>query len=107
MLPPGGSLLSYYANESDYLSGKDAKGCLETSGATVFLKEVKGGVHRFTVQAAARELKLRAPSAADYDAWCRALRPYVSMRDSVAGDAGASSGRQSAGNPFGDDDDDD
>ena len=45
----------------------------------VFLKEVaKSGVHRFTVRTSARELKLRATNAGDYQAWINALRPFAS-----------------------------
>ena len=48
-------------------------------GSKVFLKEVdKKGIHRFTVKSAARELKLRAASADDYNSWVVAFRPFVS-----------------------------
>ena len=44
-------------------------------GATIYLKEVaKGGVHRFTLRASDRDLKLRAPEVKTYGEWMAALR---------------------------------
>lgn len=43
----------------------------------VFLKEVVKGQYRFTVQSAIRELKLRAQSAADFEAWMNVLQPIA------------------------------
>ena len=36
----------------------------------------KGGVHRFTVRTAGRDLKLRGAKS-DFDSWIAALRPFV------------------------------
>jgi hypothetical protein len=78
ILPPGGSTLFYYKGENDRLEAKDPLGTLECAGATIFLKEVKNGQYRFTIQAKSRELKLRAATAGDYDEWMSALSPFAS-----------------------------
>jgi len=50
-------------------------------GATIYLKEVaKGGVHRFTLRASDRDLKLRAPEVKTYGEWMAALRHRPSTR---------------------------
>jgi len=79
ILPPESSMLRYHKNESEALEGKKAAlGEMDCLKATVFLKTVnKGGVHRFTVRTAQRELKLRAKKA-DFDVWIAALRPLAS-----------------------------
>ena len=57
MLPPGETQLSYYRNDE---RGTVRLGCIECTGATIFLKEVTPrGIHRFTLHSADRELKLR------------------------------------------------
>ena len=43
--------LHYFKKGDDYRDGKTPLGSLECSGATVFLKEVKGQTFRFTVPA--------------------------------------------------------
>jgi hypothetical protein len=80
VLPPGGTVLSYYRSEQAQMEGQAALGSLElhSKGASVFLKEVRAGqIYRFTVRAMSRELKLRAMSAGDYDAWMGALLPIT------------------------------
>ena len=50
----------------------------ECTGATVFPKEVtKKAEYRFTVKTSERELKLRAGTKEEYDAWQAALKPVV------------------------------
>ena len=83
-LPPGGSMLSYWKTEADHLEGKEPLGAIECSGSTMFLKEVKNGQYRFTIESASRALKLRATSAADYEGWMGVLQP---MAASVREDA--------------------
>ncbi len=73
-----GSVLSYYKSEDDQKKGKTPQGFIEVKGAEVFLKEVKGVAFRFTVKTAARELKLRASTPADYHMWSSALSPLAS-----------------------------
>ena len=47
-------------------------------GATIYLKEVaKGGVHRFTLRASDRDLKLRAPEVKTYGEWMAARLVHV------------------------------
>jgi hypothetical protein len=78
VLKPDETLLAYYKSENDFRLGVAALGAIECTGATVFLKEVvKGGVHRFSVRTAERELKLRAPSEAEYQSWLTALKPIT------------------------------
>ena len=96
-MPPGKSTMSYYKSESDQVNGKDALGCIDSAGATVFLKEVsKSGVSRFTVHTPTRELKLRAESEADYRKWVTAIKPYAaSFAEEVEEDAGGGGDRSS------------
>ena len=74
VLPAGGTELSYYKSDK---AGATAAGSIDCAGAHVFLKEVKGQTFRFTVRAATRELKLRAPTAAAYQKWVDALTPIA------------------------------
>ena len=58
--------------------GEEPLGVQECTGATVFLKEVtKKAEYRFTVKTSERELKLRAGTKEEYDAWQAALKPVV------------------------------
>ena len=55
--------LTYYKHEAALDTGKSELGRLDVRGCTLFLKEVRqGGVFRFTIASADRELKLRAAS---------------------------------------------
>lgn len=81
VLPPGKTVLSYYKNEASQMNGDAPLGDVQVWGSTVFLKAVKSGQYRFTVRSAARELKLRARDAADYDAWMGALQPITEFRE--------------------------
>ena len=74
-----GTQMSYWKTEKDLLAGKPALGVIECFGASVFLKEVKGTVFRFTVRSETRALKLRAPTAADYQKWTSALGPLTNQ----------------------------
>lgn len=122
VLPPGGTMLSYWKVEADHQQGKEALGSLDCSGATIFLKEVKNGQYRFTVESQARALKMRATTGADYDTWMAALQPIAAQvkedeepLDVTDADGGGLSGRmrgvtvadgddsddEGPGNPFG------
>ena len=80
VLPPGSTRISYYKSETDQMEGQEALGAVDCEGATVFLKEIKSGVHRFTIRSAQRELKLRAPGADEYASWMEALKPITDFR---------------------------
>jgi len=84
VLPPGRTTLSYYKNEAAANSGAAPLGTIEIQGAVVFLKAVKSGQYRFTVRSSARELKLRAADAKEYDAWMGALQPITEFREDDA-----------------------
>jgi hypothetical protein len=77
VLPPQSTTLSYYKSESEQVNGKKPLGELNVGGATIFLKAVVRGQYRFTVQTVARELKLRATTAQDYESWMGALQPLA------------------------------
>ena len=105
VLPGGGSTLSYYKDEAAWSRGSEPLGQVECSGATIFLKEVsKDLVYRFTVRSAKRELKLRAASASDYEAWAHALKLVACAGGGAVGDEDA---RVSTWQGPADDDDDD
>lgn len=72
-LPQGSPTLAYYKSEADVRGSKPPAGTIDCNGASVFLKEVKGSTFRFTIRTPQRELKLRAASATDYEAWMTAL----------------------------------
>jgi len=84
VLPPGKTELKYFKNEAAYQSKATPLGTVEVQGAVVFLKAVKSGQYRFTVRSAARELKLRAGNATEYDAWMGALQPITEFREDDA-----------------------
>lgn len=69
VLPPGKTVLSYYKTEAAHMEKGTPLGFVDLKGGTCFLKEVKSGQYRFTVRTSARELKLRARSAGEYNAW--------------------------------------
>ena len=97
-------MVRYYKTEADAGAGKEALGEIDAAGATLFLKEVgKGGVHRFTLLAASRALKLRAPKV-DYERWTSALRAYVKE---IAEDDELDTSRSRGVTMGGDDDDSD
>lgn len=82
VLPPSATTLTYYKSEEEQMNGGAALGAVEVGGATIFLKEVKRGQYRFTVQSHMRELKLRAATAEDYEKWIAVLQPIASaVRD--------------------------
>ena len=83
------SEVCYYKSEDDAKYGKPPLGALDCTGASIFLKEVKGSTFRFTVVALSRELKLRAPTAASYEQWMAALEPHAAsvVRDRTVSDA--------------------
>ena len=76
-----------------------ALGSVDCASAQVFLKKVKGEQFRFTIQTAQRELKLRAHSAADYDAWIAALRPHASVPAEAAAASSPGQGGGSVTSP--------
>ena len=78
-LPFGQSTLSYYKNEEAFNKKQAALGSVECARATVVLKKVKGETFRFSIETPARELKLRAHTNGDYDAWLEALRPHATV----------------------------
>ena len=83
--------LSYYKTTSDASDFQDAPlSSLQCTGALVFLKEEKGGVFRFTVKSAERELKLRAPTSEDYTNWTAALGRIAHVGGSTVLEAHAS-----------------
>lgn len=80
-LPLDSSTMSYYHNEHEMLAARPALGSVECKGAKLFLKEIKGGVYRFTVKTEERELKLRTESEADFTAWMDALGKYATQQN--------------------------
>ena len=77
-LAPGATQLKYYKSADAMKKGEEPLGVQECTGATVFLKEVtKKAEYRFTVKTSERELKLRAGTKEEYDAWQAALKPVV------------------------------
>ena len=77
VLPPTSTVLSYYKSEAASNDGKEALGSIDCAGAVLFLKEVVKGQYRFTIKTAARELKLRAQSAGDFEQWMAVLQPIA------------------------------
>jgi len=69
-----GTTLRYYKNQDACRKREDPAGTIECRSASLFFKESKGDVFRFTLRAVDRELKLRAPKS-DYRMWVTALRP--------------------------------
>ena len=91
------TLIVYYKSDEAFRKKEAPLGSVSLTGASGFLKEVstkKGEVHRWTLLAPERELKLRCGKA-EFQAWAAALRP-------VCGDISKS--KLEGG---GDDDDDD
>ena len=85
-----GTELSWFKSEQEHADGKAAAGSINCLGSEVFLKEVKGNAFRFTVRTAARELKLRAPSAHEYQLWADALSPLAGQVGEIGRDLSAS-----------------
>ena len=77
VLEQGDTMLAYWKSEADSLKSDQPLGTIDAKGATIFLKEVKNGQYRFTIESQARALKMRATSATDYDAWMAALQPIA------------------------------
>jgi hypothetical protein len=71
-----GTSISYYKSDEAFRKKEAPAGTVSLAGSAGFLKEVKGGVHRFTVQSPERELKLRAPET-DFASWSAALKPVI------------------------------
>ena len=104
-----GSTLCYYKNEELSKSDQPPSGTLECAGAHLS-QSTKGQVFRFAVESAERELKLRAPTFAEYDMWTQAIRLFAASGTNasegtpgaVEGTPGASSSPSSstAGSPI-------
>lgn len=93
VLAPGETALTYYKSEDAQVNGEPPLGVINVAGATVFLKEVRAGhVYRFSVKNAARELKLRAESAEEYDRWMSALQPIAESFREMEEDGGGVAG---------------
>uniref|UniRef100_A0A7S2ISK3 Arf-GAP domain-containing protein n=2 Tax=Haptolina brevifila TaxID=156173 RepID=A0A7S2ISK3_9EUKA len=71
-----GTVLKYYKSDEAFRKREEPAGMVELRGASVFVKEAKGDLVRFTLLAPDRQLKLRAPMA-EYRMWASALRPLV------------------------------
>mmetsp|Transcript_1831 Transcript_1831/g.2816 ORF Transcript_1831/g.2816 Transcript_1831/m.2816 type:complete len:215 (-) Transcript_1831:303-947(-) len=102
VLPPTISRLSYYTSEEDYKKGADALGTVECLGSTIFLKDIVGEVHRFTIAARERELKLKADSAGEYARWAHALGYFGKVENAQSSRSTAARSQSSAsmmGNP--------
>jgi len=82
-----GTHLTYYKSDEAFRKKEEPSGTVELRGASIFVKEAKSEVVRFTLRAPDRELKLRAPMA-EYRRWTAALRPLVGdVTDRPAGRA--------------------
>jgi len=85
-----GTTLSYYKSDDAFRKKEEPAGLVDCAGARGFLKQIqKGDIHRFTIAARERELKLRAPTA-EFRAWASALLPIVGE---IAKDESQDSGR--------------
>lgn len=82
-----GTQLLYYKSDESFRKKEEPSGTVELRGSSVFVKEAKGELVRFTLLAPDRQLKLRAPMA-EYRRWVAALRPLVG--DVTDGPAGRS-----------------
>jgi len=87
VLPLGSTTLSYYQSDHEFLAGRQAAGTLECGGSSLFLKEIKGGVYRFTIRSSERELKLRSDSEAEYTRWMDALGRHATQQQGDGGDS--------------------
>jgi len=86
-----GSTLTYYKSDESFRKREEPAGTVECERGRAFLKQVqKGDVHRFTIVAKDRELKLRA-SPTEFQAWASALIPVVGE---ISMDDGGASGRE-------------
>lgn len=78
--------LSYYKSADSFRQREEPLGTLHVTGAKLFVKEQKGGMVRFTVQTAERDLKMRAP-ATEWMDWATVLQP---LTEAAAPDEGHS-----------------